>query len=760
VNKSGKVIGIVLLSLFITILLYFRFEYFFQSKTLVIDPWGDGYKTYFAIDFHMRHDSSYLHFEGMNYPYGEHVIPAATHPVLSNSWRFIHQNITDLSGKVFRLVHWSLYLSFLIGAVFLFLIFDKLKLPAWYALLAAIGISFLNPQFLRLVGHYGLAHMAVLPMLLYFLMRHTERPNWKNSLAIALIVSFFSLIHFYFFAIQAFTITLYFLFQFLLKKGWKRIPHYLFHYTLQILLPLAFFSTILIFNDPITDRSNSPYGFFVFRAFPPGIFSSIYQPHMEWLNRSLPKMRDFNIESSSYIGLVALLSVPFLLVSFFIKLFKKQISGGKFELIAALTAICLLLFSIAFPFTIPACEKWVDHLGPLKQFRSLGRFAWVFFMVINVLAFSFLYHSLKARGYWKLLFIPAFALLFWEAYHNAYAVDLGPDPIEEYEKPKKAFDQIKEIDFTKYQAILPIPYYNIGSDNFWWEKDGMLGQKSQTLSMQTGLPLTAAMLTRNSFSQTYKQLQLVTEPYRSPEILKDYPDDRPLIMLLNEYALNKQARSFQYLLEGRKPIFQKSQAILYELPLASFEERIKEKKKKIFEELLEEKLFSHGNLLARDSLANFVYEDFDGLKSSKHYFSNSGYEGDMNSENILFEGSLPAQQTGDYVLSFWAFVHQDLYPRSWVKFSEIDLDSGQELQQMNFQLSEKLIVMDPNGWALWEMPFKLMAANSKIRLTVRNIELEKKPLWVDELLIRPVENHIYQKGENFIWKNNRLFPLN
>ena len=115
-KKYGWLILIVLS--FILILLRFT-EYFAFDTTKVIEPYGDGYKTYYAAQYHLKHDTSYSHFGGMNYPYGDHVIPGDCEPFLTNSAMFISKYLVDISDYGIQIVNFSMLLGILLCCLFL-----------------------------------------------------------------------------------------------------------------------------------------------------------------------------------------------------------------------------------------------------------------------------------------------------------------------------------------------------------------------------------------------------------------------------------------------------------------------------------------------------------------------------------------------------------------------------------------------------------------------------------------------------------------
>jgi hypothetical protein len=46
---------------------------------------GDGLQSYYTTIYHIKYDSTYSHFQGMNYPYGEHVMFTNCQPVMGQA---------------------------------------------------------------------------------------------------------------------------------------------------------------------------------------------------------------------------------------------------------------------------------------------------------------------------------------------------------------------------------------------------------------------------------------------------------------------------------------------------------------------------------------------------------------------------------------------------------------------------------------------------------------------------------------------------
>lgn len=754
--------GLLLLLLLSGLLLYLRLPEFFQHPNQeVIEPWGDGYKAYTVIQYHVKYDSTYSHFQGMNYPYGEHVAPAATQPLLSNAIKWFSRTLFDISEYTVGILNFSLLLGLLLCALFLYLIFRRLATPVWYAVPVAILLTFMAPQFARMTAHYGLAHPEVLPAVIYLLMRYYERPGLGRSLWVMAAVFAFSLIHFYYFAILAFTISFFFLFYFLRNPRWRRLPALGLHYAVQIIIPLLVFSWWM--NDGVSDRTAFPWGFFNYLGIWEGTFTSMLQPHYQWIDAHLIKIEETQYEGRAYVGLVGVLAAAFLLVSWVRHGFRRapfRLEGPYNGFLQTLfyASLPVLLFSYGYPFAVPGLEHLLNYTGPLRQFRSVGRFAWLFYYVINIIAFVWLYQWGRTdRRRWA-LWAAALALLLFEAWHYHRSLDLRLDDIPE-RQPGRRYTELAGIDYDDYQAILPAPYYNVGSDNFWGDFHGYVNQKSLTLSVQTGLPTTGAMLTRTSLSQTLKQLQLVTEPYRPPAILEDLPDDRPFLLVYDTEGVQKWPGKYDHLTVGARLLHEDGPLRLYELPLSAFAKQRRERRRRIEAAMRDSTLYRPGAFGLSDSTEAFFYENFDTQTAARTYLGSGAYEGPIRQTNLLLDQNLPGQQAGaTYVLSFWLYAARDLVGRSELIFTEYDPAADRSVQQLATQVFWQTALFDPNGWVLVEWPVRLFAANTRLQLTLRNPDAPRSDtLWVDEVLVRPQGVDVYRETGAYLWKNNRYW---
>jgi hypothetical protein len=269
------------------------------------------------------------------------------------------------------------------------------------------------------------------------------------------------------------------------------------------------------------------------------------------------------------------------------------------------------------------------------------------------------------------------------------------------------------------------------------------------------------MLTRSSRSQTFKQFQLVTEPYRSPLILEDFPDQRPLLMMLDQREYEKEKERYEHLLEGSDLIYSEGDRLrLYRLPLRSFRERLEAKTARL-ERMIQgdSSLIWSAGLASRDTIARYHYDDLAEGEPDRYYFGQGGWQGTCAGDNRFTIPNLPGQTMGeDYVLSIWLYLADDRRTRSRVELIEKAPD-GAEIRRQGGDAHHLIDVFDPAGWGLIEMGFQPSQVDSYFELTIRNARLGSETLFLDELLVRPQAVAVYGRGAGYWWFNNRHYPI-
>jgi hypothetical protein len=730
----------------------------------VIEPYGDGFKAYMSPAYHALYDSSLTHFQGMNYPYGDHLVFADPQPILANALQ-LFQHIGP--GLLQATIHWThllMLLSILACAFLLFALFHRLGVPFWYAALAAPLLTFLSPMLARIGFHYGLAQPAAIPAVLLLLLMYQERPRWPISLGIGATVLFFSLFHFQYFGILVLGISAYFFVDFLYDPKREGLLKLIAHYSLQALLPFLLLSFWLNSGNPIEDRASKPFGFLHYRSNFAGTFTSPDQPHLQFVSKWTGDPGGLDIEARNYIGLIAGFGLWIFLV-ILLKSRKKALLPGHFENPAAepfvrrifWSGLLLYLFSTGFPFTLSDWERFTEYLGPLRQFRAIGRFSWFFFFTANIVVLTWIGRLPVKKAWMQILCL---GILAAESFFFLRARDLHLDDVAGLQPGATLLEQTG-INPADYQAILPIPYFHIGSDNFWVEPEGFIQQNAMVLSLQSGLPLCGVMMSRTSVGQTYRQLQLVSEPYRYPIILEDYPNTKPLLMLVDEERFRRDAPRWDHFSSAATGVrFLKDLGRLkvYAVPLSFFKASADRKREIVATQATTIPLHPRDSFLLSDSTSFIAFRTWDKDFSTFKYAGQGGFSGNIHLENTLFDEALPHRMAGERcIFSVWMYLNDDMRGTTICTLREYAPKTGEALSLVQLQVGQHARVFDSNGWALVEIPFESRSTDTHVQISFQNTEA-KGPLYLDELLIRPEGVDVFRKKPNGWWKNNRFYP--
>ncbi len=139
----------------------------------------------------------------MNYPYGEHVFFTNNQPLISNTVKFISQNIVDISDYTLGILNFTMLFCLVIAPLILYLIFTGVGVGPVLSILASVGITYLSPQIDRFGGHFNLCYVCVIPLMIYLVMQFFKKPGFLLTFLIFLTAMAAALTHFYFYGFLA-----------------------------------------------------------------------------------------------------------------------------------------------------------------------------------------------------------------------------------------------------------------------------------------------------------------------------------------------------------------------------------------------------------------------------------------------------------------------------------------------------------------------------------------------------------------------------
>jgi hypothetical protein len=516
--KSRYTGGILTVAVsFLIIFIQFT-EVFHEPNNISFAASGDGMKSTFTTLYHIKYDTSYWYTMSMNYPYGESVFFTGNQVFATNSLKFLKELGIDLSGSALGILNLWLLLSWVIASLFLFLIFKELKLSDWIAVIGALILTFLSPQWDRFGGHYNLAYGWVFPIMFYLWMKFYKKP----TLTLTVIIAFFFFIicgkQLYFLAIGGllgFVIFTWWFFSESERFGgkWK----VLLHFAIQIIIPFIVFSFFTSVYDQNIDRTAFPWGFRHYTTRLESIFLPLGEPYGKFIQIS------GSWKTVAYVGLtgtIVFLAVIYLAIR---RGFKNgPLSAFRITEIQILNlffwaSVISLLVSLGLPFTL-GLEDLLNYTGPFRQFRAVGRFIFPFYYILGILSIYILYNWQKQnkKNWIKYVFVLAILFYGYDAWLNLdqnTAKHINKlEALNDRENRLERNQWVHHYDWNSFQAIMPIPYFHVGSENYWLNDVSPNHADAYIASLKTGLPLNAVMLSRTSLGESLKNIDLVLEP--------------------------------------------------------------------------------------------------------------------------------------------------------------------------------------------------------------------------------------------------------
>ncbi|HNM27651.1 MAG TPA: hypothetical protein PKL15_19535, partial [Saprospiraceae bacterium] len=379
----------------------------------------------------------------------------------------------------------------------------------------------------------------------------------------------------------------YTLFQLIIKRSWRNTWTRISHLTVMVLVPYALLNVWLHWSDYSTKRPSNPAGFTENIGHWEGVFLPYeYFPLFHWVNEHIAKIRFLDIEAQTYAGFLTLVFTLWLVFSRRFSLFEKEWDAAAYHRVHKyyLRGICFagfacLLYGMGVPFAFTGMQGATRFLGPFRQFRDLGRFIWVFYYAVNVVIFYILWNRSRHLSFhekwlevfkkhlpalvrpwpvlvkWSLILVPLLIISWEAAYfqrHKPYA--LAPNPIKAAGAAVRPDNWLNKVDFARFQALMPLPYYHVGSENVWLNVNYPLFQKISLAALSSGAPDLGVNLSRTPVDKMCNALQFALLPCEIPAMLSEFPDNRPIALMVEPEKWKEVKQKYPQLLEKADPV--------------------------------------------------------------------------------------------------------------------------------------------------------------------------------------------------------------
>jgi hypothetical protein len=567
--KNSKTILLIIIISQILLCYFAFYDIISYPNKYIFHSIYDGLKNYYVVISYLQQDigKDILLFNGFNYPFGENIFYIDNTPIFSLFYKYlIMYNIADQSNAIY---HFNLFLVFCIvlSSVVTYKIVSNFSQNRFVLIFSSVSIPWICQQINRLsIGHFNLSISLYILLGIYFCIKIYKKNNAYKSyykeliyLYILFIVSAFT--HFYYFPILLFFIGLFFLINYIdkiISKSNDTINYILktsftlVLSTVSIYLIITFFDTQYNERIPITNGYDwQPWKLNFHALFNPNDYNNA-----KFLFSSAKLVP---LESNAYLGAGTLYLLFTVLILFFIKKerlhIKEYIKNSKYSRLLGYlllsTFICFLI-SMGNSYYFENNEYFfTNYLNPLfyladilpiiKQFRCLARFSWPFILIIQLGLVYIASYLLTKNNYFKTFTYLFIFLNFYNAidavnyYHNHFY----ENPFYKGNLTNETKEILENIDTTRYQAILTIPFYHSGSEDYsiTIDPDDEFAKSSMQLAYFCKLPLISSKLGRTSIRDTKSLFEIYTAG-RIPIGVKKKLSSKPILVYVDKAYYN------------------------------------------------------------------------------------------------------------------------------------------------------------------------------------------------------------------------------
>jgi len=747
-----------------SVILLFRDAIFIPHKILYTIT-GDGIKNVFTSIYHIKYGSG-THFTGMNYPFGEHVLYTDNQPLLSIMLAWLDQYFDFSIQTLLGIIHTLMPVSFFIAMVYVFKILLRFRLNALFAMLLSSIIIWLSPQVFRVPGHFALSYACFIPMLFYWNIKFFETQRYQELVKIFFLCCIFSLLHLYYLVFALMWMCAYVFGYFIsVKKSLKKRLVHLASFVSSIVCAFLVVSIFIKVTDTVVDRPAAPLGSEslnpISRSFTTFI-SPLWQGIQEvgLVDGSTIK-QDTN--DPAYIAIpVCILLITGIFIWLKRRKQKKPIPF-QFEYIWLITGVLTLLYAlyISSLWNLPVLET---VLKPLKQFRSTDRISWIFYYIGSIYAaviLQYIFRALSAEksklvayvattiitGLWiveangNAIFFSKVAPSWQTNYGHFFHSDIQTWP---------QFLKEKNLRGKDFQAIVSLPFVDVGSEKIWLPK---FGDVSIAYAFRAALPLNIPIMdinmSRTSWSQSFDQSTINSGWFGQKRTLQKIKDDRPLLVI--HHAPDKLNPDEQTLLTFSTFLGKVEMLDVYMLYPKHY--------LRIQDSLISAARFIAATQINRDTAIGsqdfyFVHHGFTN-SSSLPFAGEDSFRPVKQDDSKFLTITLPKMDTiVSYEFSVWVKAPADNYKTP--DFTIVGVDgNGNEIFR-KLAMGKYSNDNEPGLWLRVYSFFEVPKACTALQIIAHN-DPEPTHLAWDELLIRPVNTVVISKFEGgTVMANNHL----
>lgn len=493
----------------------------FDPNSHLLAEGRDAAKNVFTLAWQLAHGGG-VEFEGMAWPHGEHVCYTDGHPLLA----WVVGGLPFDARWTAGLLHLLIVGSWAAAAAVLTWLLNRFRVEGWSAVVLGAAVALMHPQVLRWSGHYALAYSVVLPGVWALCIRWADRPGWGRAAAVGGAIAAALFTHAYLGAIAA-------AFAGVLLAGmWVAYRPTSLHAAagatfVATVLPLLLFRGFIALTDGHGLRTDNPYGFWDNVSTWDALWLPSHGPLgsvRQTLGTGLTAWEGWGHVGTGAVVALAVWMGWRLSVRLRLGLSLGTRDGvgsvrdegegwgvGASVAACAAAAVCVAI-GVGEPF-LTGRDVWLEALPIFKQFRAVGRFVWPAAFVLPVVGAWAVGQVRRPRtrqvllGLYAAVYAAEALLMQAELRRQTHPV---PNPFAVAAPDVVALEQVAEG--LGAVALHPLPWFHLGSEAVGREGTVAGHRAALAAAFHTGLPLTAAHLTRTGVGEARDLMGLSGHP--------------------------------------------------------------------------------------------------------------------------------------------------------------------------------------------------------------------------------------------------------
>ncbi len=477
----------------------------------------DGIKNYYNYIYHTTIGTDWLSYTGMNYPFTDHILFTDSTPIIG----FIVKAF-GLGSYAIAIYNLFFIIPYLLAAPLAYAIGRELRFITLLNVVFALSVVWLHPMLFNMGEWVNLSMSIYFLLGIYFYIRWIKKEAYgvKYLIAIALLVIIASLTHLYYLPLVLFLIGPAMAYNFVFGRRTKA--------ALGLATLLCSALAVVSFAK-LTDPMAALRPTVVLGYNTPGL-TCVWSDYLtSYKCLSLPaffNQENWNKEKLTFMGsafpLVLLIGIGLLWIGR--KQLKKSISASQHKLIIAIAAGTLICYFTSLGAKLEIFNDSVriyNFFNPLnilseispsaKNFRSMARFSLPAYTGLLICGFYILNVFIQSSKYRiaKIGMVAIISIIYiTDVVQMTLHISVAANQPNIFNEAHTS--SLPQIDGSQYMALLPLPYYHIGTEKKGWiiDDNNFWSRETYRRALHYNIPLMACKMSRTPLYTAEKLFSL------------------------------------------------------------------------------------------------------------------------------------------------------------------------------------------------------------------------------------------------------------